>query len=436
MKKGLLRLALVVLTVTAMLLGCVAQGEVAAPEGYPEDYWYVNGKAPDEISGKLTVWTWDPNFFTMIEKCNDVYPNIEFEFVNVASTDYILKLTTALASGGEVPDILCAEMNDVAKIYAMGICDDIAAYGVDKSLLVPYLAELGTNDDGTFVGIPNTAAPGGVVYRRDLAKEYFGTDDPEEIGKMMSDWDGFLEMAQTIKEKSGGKVSMLAGMDSNVQAWLNANTKPWVEDNKLLISENYQETFELVKRLVDADIDAGLSDGSPAYYASFSQGNVFCYFGANWTETFTIEPNDPEGAGNWAVCNAPCGPYNWGGIWWCMYNGSPNKDAVAAWKKYVLSPQGAQNKYELIHFYPGLQSAYTADYIYQPDEFLGGQIIADYYLKVMDEMTVKKCELEDGAFIETMKFYCKALENGEGTVEELLDAAEDDLISKIPTFTK
>ena len=57
----------------------------------------------------------------MIEKCNDVYPNIEFEFVNVASTDYILKLTTALASGGEVPDILCAEMNDVAKIQRHGI---------------------------------------------------------------------------------------------------------------------------------------------------------------------------------------------------------------------------------------------------------------------------------------------------------------------------
>ena len=55
-----------------------------------------------------------------------------------------------------------------------------------------------------------------------------------------------------------------------------------------------------------------------------------------------------------------------------MYNGSPNKDAVAAWMKYELSPQGAQNKYELIHFYPGLQSAYTADYIYQPDEYLGG----------------------------------------------------------------
>ena len=119
-----------------------------------------------------------------------------------------------------------------------------------------------------------------------------------------------------------------------------------------------------------------------------------------------------------------------------MYNGSKNKDAVAAWMKYELSPQGAQSKYELIHFYPGLKSAYTSEYIQQPDEYLGGQIIADYYLDVMEKMIVKKCEAEDATFIESMKFYCKALENGEGTVEELLDAVEEDIISKIPTFTK
>lgn len=431
-----LKALLTMMMAIVMLFSCIAVAEVSAPKGYPEDYWYVNGKAPEEIDGTVTVWTWDPNFFTMIEKANEVYPNIKFEFANVASADYILKLTTALASGGDVPDVLCAEIADVEKIYAMGICEDIAAYGVDRELLVPYLAEMGTTKEGTFVGIPNTAAPGGVFYRRDLAKEFFGTDDPDEIGAMMADWEGFLKMAEIVKEKSNGEVAMLAGMDSNVQAWINANTKPWIEDGKLLISENYQETFELVKRLVDADIDAGISDGTPAYYASFAQGNVFCYFGANWSETFTIKPNDPEGAGNWAVCNAPCGPYNWGGIWWCMYNGSKNKDAVAAWMKYELSPQGAQSKYELIHFYPGLKSAYTSEYIQQPDEYLGGQIIADYYLDVMEKMTVKKCEAEDATFIESMKFYCKALENGEGTVEELLDAVEEDIISKIPTFTK
>ena len=33
-----------------------------------------------------------------------------------------------------------------------------------------------------------------------------------------------------------------------------------------------------------------------------------------------IEPNDPEGSGNWGVAEVPGGAYNWGGIWWGMYN--------------------------------------------------------------------------------------------------------------------
>ena len=157
-----LKVLLTMMMAIVMLFSCIAVAEVSAPEGYPEDYWYVNGKAPEEIDGTVTVWTWDPNFFTMIEKANEVYPNIKFEFANVAGADYILKLTTALASGGDVPDILCAEISNVEKVYAMGICEDIAAYGVDQELLVPYLAEMGTTKEGTFVGIPNTAAPGGI----------------------------------------------------------------------------------------------------------------------------------------------------------------------------------------------------------------------------------------------------------------------------------
>ena len=31
--------------------------------------------------------------------------------------------------------------------------------------------------------------PGLLVYRRDIAKDVFGTDDPEEVGKRMKDWD-------------------------------------------------------------------------------------------------------------------------------------------------------------------------------------------------------------------------------------------------------
>lgn len=163
-------------------------------------------------------------FFTMVEKMKDVYPNVTFDFVTIASAeDYLQKLQTALTSGGEVPDILAMEIGMVGKFYEMGICEDISAepYNIDQELLIPYLAEIGTDNDGTFIGIPNTAGPGGLFYRRDLAKEYLGTDDPDEISAMMPTWQDFIKVGKDVVSKSGGSVSMIPGMDSLVYPMVN-----------------------------------------------------------------------------------------------------------------------------------------------------------------------------------------------------------------------
>ncbi len=34
-----------------------------------------------------------------------------------------------------------------------------------------------------------SAARAVLVYRRDIAKDVFGTDDPKEVGEKMKDWD-------------------------------------------------------------------------------------------------------------------------------------------------------------------------------------------------------------------------------------------------------
>ena len=148
-----------------------------------------------------------------------------------------------------------------------------------------------------------------------------------------------------------------------------------------MVSENFTETFNLLKEVKAANIDGGMDIWTPAWNASFAQGNVLCYPGSCWFQSFVIEPNDPDGSGNWGVASVPGGSYNWGGIWWGMYNQSKNKDAVAAWMRYELSPQGAQNKYELIHFYPGVKTAYSSDYLYKPNEFFDNQNVTDFILK-------------------------------------------------------
>ena len=93
--------------------------------------------------------------------------------------------------------------------------------------------DIGTDNEGTFIGIPNTAAPGGLFYRRDLAKEYLGTDDPEEIAAMMPTWQDFIEVGKDVVAKSGGSVSMIPGMDSLVYPMVN---QPFMYPPVLLIS--------------------------------------------------------------------------------------------------------------------------------------------------------------------------------------------------------
>lgn len=404
-----------------------------ADEGLPADYFNVNGKKPEEVTGNILYWSWDPNFFNMVQKMNDVYPNVTFDFVTVTGDEYIQKLQAALTSGGDVPDILAMEINNVGSFYDMGILEDLEQHEIDKSLLVDYTADFGTDNDGVFVGIPNTAAPGGLFYRRDLAKQYLGTDDPDEITAMVDTWEKFITVGQKVDEESNGTVKMIPGIDSFVQPLMNQQGVKWRDGNKLTISEDFIPALTTMKELSDANIDAGLDIWSASYNASFAQGNVLFYPGAAWFQSYVIEPNDPEGSGNWGVAVLPGGVYNWGGIWWGMYNQSENKDAVSAWMKYELTRQGARNKYDMIHFYPGVKSVYEDDYIMQPNEFYGGQNVSELFVKEMNEMKVLRPIADDGVFYNSVTFFAESMD---GTPEEIADKIEDDIISSNPTYTK
>lgn len=55
--------------------------------------------------------------------------------------------------------------------------------------------------DGVQRGSTWQCCPGLLVYRRDIAKDVFGTDDPEEVGKKMKDWNTAKATAEELKAK-------------------------------------------------------------------------------------------------------------------------------------------------------------------------------------------------------------------------------------------
>lgn len=70
-----------------MVLSLAVPCAAGAEETNDSEYYYVNGKAPEEVTGNILFWSWDPNFFDMVQKMNDIYPNVTFDFVTVASAE-------------------------------------------------------------------------------------------------------------------------------------------------------------------------------------------------------------------------------------------------------------------------------------------------------------------------------------------------------------
>ena len=73
---------------------------------------------------------------------------------------------------------------------------------VEESEIAPYTVEIGTNPDGDLVALGYQATGGAFIYRRSIAQDVWGTDDPAEIQtKVGPGWISSMKQQQRIKSK-------------------------------------------------------------------------------------------------------------------------------------------------------------------------------------------------------------------------------------------
>ena len=65
----------------------------------------------------------------------------------------------------------------------------------------PFTKTTASDQNGVQRGSTWQCCPGLLVYRRDIAKDVFGTDDPAVIGEKVKDWDTLKQTAEELKAK-------------------------------------------------------------------------------------------------------------------------------------------------------------------------------------------------------------------------------------------
>jgi hypothetical protein len=304
----------------------------------------------------INLWSFTDEVPKMLDKYKELHPGFDQKYeirtTIIATTDgaYQPALDAALSGGGAgAPDIYAVEAAFVLK-YTQGDASQYAAsyesLGIDVNTLLKeagiaqYTVDIGTRGN-ELVALGYQATGGAFIYRRSIATDVWGTDDPAVIkNKVGPGWDTFFAAAAELKSKGYGIVS---GDGDIWHAVENSSDKGWIVDGKLYIDPKREAFLDLSKQLKDNDYHNDTQDWQDAWFADMKDAGakkVLGFFGPAWLINYVMAGNSGGGKpgegtfGDWAVCEPPVG-FFWGGTWVLGSKDSKVKDIVGDIIKWI-----------------------------------------------------------------------------------------------------
>lgn len=414
------------------LVPILASGAVLLTACGEEEPDLVINSFTDELQDVIDVF----------EERHDV--NVDLQII--PTENYVDTLRPALESGSGAPDIFTAEIVYLLDWIEQDYWTNLSAdpYNVEEwsDEYIEYVFEAGRNEAGEIKAVSWQTTPGGIYYRRSIAQEVFGTDDPEEIGVMFEDMDGLMQAGEQLREAG---YRLFPDEGSVAPYTMGNNPQPWVDENdNLVMTEERLSYFDYAKDLRENQYTALAPAWSPAWYASFNEPIAYnvgwdeleegdAGEGDGTTEVFgvslptwglhsVLKEEATDTAGDWAVTNGPT-PYFQGGTWIGIYEGSENKEL--AWEFIQMLVHDEEFLTDWAHETGDVLSHIAVmEEVSQgyEDEFLGGQNHYPFFLERAEEINIDHVTRYDqrldemfgtavGAYVEDELSYEEALES-------------------------
>jgi multiple sugar transport system substrate-binding protein len=268
----------------------------------------------------LFTWTWDAGKGNAtLDAYNAAHPDkqLKSDSIAISAADYLPKLQQTYASGGRLPDMLSAEMTQRGALYAMDIWErlDVPPYNLDTSIFLDSVIDGMKNSKGEVIAFENALNPAGMAFKRDVARQYLGTDDPDQLSAMFKDYDAYSTFGAKVHQESGGKVTLFIGLrDITEMMFRQLRNISNVDSNgNINVSGKIRNIFTVLKNVQTNHGAGNIVSGSPAWNAAIGQKSFILFPCASWAPKYQIVPNDPNGKGNWGIFTPANGPYGSGG---------------------------------------------------------------------------------------------------------------------------
>lgn len=386
----------------------------------------------EELTGEITYWTWDKAAPYYAERFTKKYPNVKVN-VNVVP-DYPTKIKQVLTSGVDVPDVIMVEnaqygyeANDPA-LENLGE----APYNATemRSQFYEFWFDSGIGLDGILRVMPNSPGMAANFYRRDIAQEALGTDDPEEVAAKLKTWDDVYEAGLILKEKSKGKRFMVSHASDVYSAMLSQTGKALVEDNKVS-TDLFIAPLNMAKKFRDAGIEAKQKE-TAEISAGMKNGDVMMYRSGSWGESYTIVANVQDTQdGLWGVTDVPGGNVNSGGNGFAIPTAAKNKELAWEFIKFATTDLTMQaDQLKKFSCYPAFKEAANDPYFELPVPLFDGQIARKKYGEMGENMVFVPRTKYDDAIGVIMGKYQDDVFNGKLTAEDAVNKMKDELLAQ------
>lgn len=413
--------------IAMLLAAAVAAGTLTGCGGSSSD-----GASAGE--GKvINIYVWNNEFRERVEA---IYPEVEktsddgtvttlkdgteIHWIVNPNQDgvYQQKLDEALLKQADAPadekvDIFLSETDYVNKYtdaeadVAMPLVDLGIDPETDLADQYEFTKTTASDVNGVQRGSTWQCCPGLLVYRRDIAKDVFGTDDPEVIAEKTKDWATLKTTAEELKAKGYYTFASYADTfrlygNNIAESWVapgetSVKVDPmimnWINDSKEWLDAGYLN--KTVKGQWNDDWNKAMG----------SQSKVFAFLFPAWGIDFTLKPNWDGEAGDWAVTTPPQ-EYNWGGSYVHACTGTDNPEHV---KDIILAMTAdkdnllriSKEKADFTNTKSGMQQAASDDSF--ASEFLGGQNPFAYFAPVAENIKIAPLSAYDQGCVELIQ---------------------------------
>ena len=267
------------------------------------------GAALAAEDGKITIWTWDPNFNIAAMKVakemyNAEHPDVEIVIEEVLSEDIETRVITAASAGdiSNLPDIMLIQDNSAQKFilnYPSVYADITGKYDFDGFAAGKLAYSI---VDGKNYGVPFDAGTVVGAYR---------TDYLEAAGYTIADvtditWERFIEIGKDVKAKTGKPLltAQAGSVDTICMMLQSCGASMFNEDGSVNFTNNEvcKAALEIYKTMVLEGVLVEVNTWDE-YCGTFSNGTAGSAINGCWILGTVM--GVPEQAGKWALTNMP-----------------------------------------------------------------------------------------------------------------------------------